>query len=103
GLDLSTSYGSPVRAMSSGEIVFAGWDGPFGNKIVIRHWDGTETWYCHLSRYVVRSGDVKPGTQIANVGSTGNSTGDHLHLEIRPGDRAPVPPLTWLRQKGVKL
>ena len=45
GLDLSTSYGSPVRAMSSGEIVFAGWDGPFGNKIVIRHWDGTETWY----------------------------------------------------------
>ena len=101
GLDLSTSYGSPVRAMSSGEIIFAGWDGPFGNKIVIRHWDGTETWYCHLSRYAQRSGAVEPGTQIGSVGSTGNSTGPHLHLEVHPSGGDAVNPRTWFAERGL--
>ncbi|MET0522470.1 MAG: M23 family metallopeptidase [Jiangellaceae bacterium] len=103
GLDLSTSYGSPVRAMSSGEIIFAGWDGPFGNKIVIRHWDGTETWYCHLSRYAQRSGAVEPGTQIGSVGSTGNSTGPHLHLEVHPSGGDAVNPRTWFAERGLEF
>jgi murein DD-endopeptidase MepM/ murein hydrolase activator NlpD len=98
GLDLSTSYGSPVRAMSSGEIIFAGWDGPFGNKIVVRHWDGTETWYCHLSRFALRSGTVTPGAEIGSVGSTGNSTGPHLHLEVHPAGGDAVNPITWFAE-----
>lgn len=101
GLDLSTSYGAPVRAMSSGEIVFAGYDGPYGNKIVIQHWDGTETWYCHLSRYALRSGEVMPGTQIGSVGSTGNSTGPHLHLEVHPSGGDAVNPRSWFAERGV--
>ena len=101
GLDLSTGYGSPVQAMSSGEVVFAGYDGPYGNKIVIRHWDGTETWYCHLSRFEVRSGDVMPGTQIGSVGSTGNSTGPHLHLEVHPSGGDAVNPRSWFGERGL--
>jgi murein DD-endopeptidase MepM/ murein hydrolase activator NlpD len=101
GLDLSAPYGVPVQAMSSGEIIFAGYDGPYGNKIVIRHWDGTETWYCHLSRYVQRSGEVKPGTQIGNVGSTGNSTGPHLHLEVHPDGGDAVNPQSWFAERDL--
>ncbi|AYY14480.1 M23 family metallopeptidase [Actinobacteria bacterium YIM 96077] len=103
GVDLSASQGSEVRALSRGEIIFAGWDGPYGNKIAIRHWDGTVSWYAHLSRIVQASGSVEPGTVIGRVGSTGNSTGPHLHLEIRPGNGAPVNPRTWLAEQGLNL
>jgi len=103
GIDLATSYGSPVMSMSSGEIIEAGYDGPYGNKIVIRHWDGTETWYCHLSRMDLRSGSVRPGTVIGRVGSTGNSTGPHLHLEVHPDGGDPVNPRTWLADHGLNL
>jgi murein DD-endopeptidase MepM/ murein hydrolase activator NlpD len=101
GLDMSTSYGSPVGAMSSGEIIFAGYDGPYGNKIIVEHWDGTETWYCPLSRYTLRSGEVSPGTQIGSVGSTGNSTGPHLHLEVHPGGGDAVNPQSWFAERGL--
>jgi murein DD-endopeptidase MepM/ murein hydrolase activator NlpD len=103
GLDMSTSYGTPVKAMSSGEIIYAGYDGPYGNKIVIQHWDGTETWYCHLSRFAQRSGEVKPGTQIGNVGSTGNSTGPHLHLEVHPDGGDAVNPRSFFAERGLSL
>lgn len=102
GVDLSTSYGADVKALTSGEIIFAGWDGPYGNKIVIKHWDGTETWYAHLSRFVLRSGSVSPGDVIGAVGSTGNSTGAHLHLEVHPNGTA-VNPVPYLAERGVNL
>jgi murein DD-endopeptidase MepM/ murein hydrolase activator NlpD len=103
GLDFAASMGTDVMAISSGEIVFAGWDGPYGNKIVIRHWDGTEVWYCHLSRFTVRSGEVAPGDVIGSVGSTGNSTGPHLHLEVHPEGGDAVNPRTWLEEHGVSV
>ncbi|PSL04660.1 murein DD-endopeptidase MepM/ murein hydrolase activator NlpD [Haloactinopolyspora alba] len=103
GLDFAASTGTEVYSMSSGEIVFAGYDGPYGNKIVIEHWDGTETWYCHLSRFVQRSGEVSPGEVIGQVGSTGNSTGPHLHLEVHPDGGGPVNPRTWLEEQGVSV
>ena len=103
GQDFAAPYGAAVRAVGDGEIVSTGYEGAYGNKLVIRHEDGTETWYCHLSGYERTSGRVEAGDVIARVGSTGNSTGSHLHLEVRPGGGDPVPPLTWLRRHGVRL
>jgi murein DD-endopeptidase MepM/ murein hydrolase activator NlpD len=103
GIDLAADYGTDVRAVSRGEIIFAGWDGAYGKKIAIQHWDGTVTWYGHLSRIAFTSGTVEPGTIIGGVGSTGNSTGPHLHLEVRPADGDPVNPATWLSEQGLDL
>lgn len=101
GLDFATSSGSPVRAVKKGRVVEAGYDGSYGNKIVIRHDDGTETWYCHLSSMSVRGGTVAAGERIGRVGSTGNSTGPHLHLEVRIDDN-PIDPYRWLRARGAR-
>lgn len=103
GLDFAAPLGSPVRAIGDGEIIEAGYDGSYGNKIVVRHPDGTETWYCHLSGYERRSGYIAAGTTIGYVGSTGNSSGPHLHLEVRPGGGDPIDPLSWLRQLGLPI
>ena len=103
GQDFAAPSGTPVRAVGDGKVIFAGYDGAYGNKIVVEHEDGTVTWYAHLSSFEQTSGTVKAGDVIGRVGSTGNSTGDHLHLEVRPHDGAPVPPLTWLRAHGVKV
>jgi murein DD-endopeptidase MepM/ murein hydrolase activator NlpD len=103
GQDFAASYGTPVRSVGDGRIIFAAYDGSYGNKIVVEHEDGTVTWYAHLSSFERTGGVVQAGDVIGRIGSTGNSTGDHLHLEVRPGDGAPVPPLTWLRQHGVRI
>ena len=103
GLDFAAPSGTPVFSVSSGEIISAGYEGAYGNRIVVRHWDGTEIWYCHLSRFVKRSGEVQPGELIGRVGSSGNATGPHLHLEVHPGGDGPVNPRTWLASVGVKV
>lgn len=103
GQDFAAPYGTPVRAVGDGTIIFASYDGAYGNKLVVEHADGTVSWYAHLDSFLQTSGAVKAGDLIGRVGSTGNSTGDHLHLEIRPGGGVPVPPLTWLRQQGVQV
>lgn len=103
GQDFAAPYGTPVRAIGDGKIIFASYDGAYGNKIVVEHTDGTVSWYAHMAAFLQTSGTVKAGDVIGRVGSTGNSTGDHLHLEVRPGDGNAVPPLTWLRQHGVKV
>jgi len=103
GQDFAAPSGTPVRSVGDGTVVSAGYDGAYGNKIVVQHEDGTLTWYAHLSAILRTSGPVKAGDPIGRVGSTGNSTGDHLHLEVRLGPDSPVPPLTWLRQHGVQV
>lgn len=103
GLDFAAPSGTEVRAISRGEIISAEYDGNYGNKIAIQHWDGTVTWYCHLSRFVLRSGEVMPGTVIGRVGSTGNSTGPHLHLEIHPDGGDAVNPRSWLEEQGLSV
>lgn len=103
GLDFSAPSGTEVRSISSGEIIYSGWDNSYGNYIIVRHWDGTETWYCHLSRFLQRSGSVMPGTPIGRVGSTGNSTGPHLHLEVHPDGGDAVNPRTWLADHGLTV
>ena len=104
GLDLSAPEGTPVNAVAAGRVVSAAYDGSFGNKVVVRHTDGTETWYCHLSAIAVSVGqEVANTTQVGNVGSTGNVTGPHLHLEVHPGGGDAVDPMAWMAAHGVQL
>lgn len=84
GLDIATSTGTPVAAAASGTVTFSGWKGSYGYLMVITHSNGVQTYYGHCSKLYVEVGDkVSQGETIAAVGSTGNSTGPHLHLEIR--------------------
>lgn len=103
GIDLAGPYGQPVRAVHSGTVTFTGWDGSYGNKVVVSHADGTETWYAHLASISVGLGPVSTGAQLGTLGSTGNSTGPHLHLEVRVGSDSRVDPYAWLANKGVRL
>jgi murein DD-endopeptidase MepM/ murein hydrolase activator NlpD len=98
GLDIAAPTGTPIVAARTGTVVFAGWsDRGYGNLVQIRHADGAQTWYAHASRILVRSGQrVSQGETIALIGSTGISTGPHLHLEIHVDGRA-VDPLSQLR------
>jgi LysM repeat protein len=85
GLDIAGPAGSAVRAADSGFVIFAGWQGSgYGNLVIIDHRNGFVTYYAHLSTYYVSAGQsVGKGAQIAARGSTGNSTGPHLHFELR--------------------
>ena len=84
GLDIASSSGSPIKAAGSGTVSFAGWKGSYGNLLVITHSNGVQTYYGHCSKLYVSSGQsVSQGQTVAAVGSTGNSTGPHLHFEIR--------------------
>ena len=84
GTDIACAYGTPIKAVASGTVTFAGWSGSYGNLIKISHGNGVETWYAHCSAlYGTINQQVKAGEVIAAVGSTGNSTGNHLHLEVR--------------------
>jgi murein DD-endopeptidase MepM/ murein hydrolase activator NlpD len=85
GLDLVASTGDPVSAGASGCVTFAGSNsGGYGNLVVLQHGLGMTSWYAHLSRIGVRRGQcVAAGARIGRVGSTGESTGPHLHFELR--------------------
>jgi murein DD-endopeptidase MepM/ murein hydrolase activator NlpD len=94
GLDLAAAYGSPIVAAADGRVVAAGWSGGFGNLVRIAHTGGIQTMYGHMSRIVAASGTlVRQGQLIGYVGSTGLSTGPHLHYEVLKGGR-PVNPLS---------
>lgn len=84
GLDIATSTGTPIQAAASGTVTFSGYKGAYGNMIVITHANGVQTYYGHCSQLYVSAGtSVSQGQTIAAVGSTGNSTGPHLHFEVR--------------------
>ena len=84
GLDIATASGTPYSAAASGTVTFAGYKGSYGNLIVITHSDGVQTYYGHSSKIYVSVGQsVEQGQTIGAVGSTGNSTGPHLHFEVR--------------------
>ncbi len=101
GQDFAVPVGTPVKAMSSGTVIFAGWQGGYGNKVEIQYWDGTVSWFCHNSKLVVTQGEkVTPGELVSMSGNTGHSTGPHIHVEIHPQDGSPVSPLPWLKKMG---
>ncbi|WP_405690268.1 transglycosylase family protein [Streptomyces sp. NBC_01185] len=106
GVDFPVPTGTSVKAVASGTVVSAGWAGAYGYEVVIRHGDGRYSQYAHLSSLHVRAGQqVGSGQRIARSGSTGNSTGPHLHFEIRtgPGYGSDVDPLAYLRAGGVSI
>lgn len=84
GLDIASKTGTPIKAVASGTVTCATYSGAYGNLVKIDHGNGVETWYGHTSKMYVKKGQqVNAGDVIAAVGTTGNSTGPHLHLEIR--------------------
>ena len=101
GIDFPVSYGTPVLAATDGTIRTQ-WNASYGNMLILTAPDGTETWYCHLSSTVYQSGSVQAGTVIAYSGNSGNSTGPHLHFEVRPGGGSAIDPLPWLREHGLE-
>jgi murein DD-endopeptidase MepM/ murein hydrolase activator NlpD len=101
GLDFAAPEGVQIRSIGPGVVTQTASDGAFGNKTVVRLDDGTVLWYCHQSRFGVEQGQrVAPGDLIGYVGSTGNVTGPHLHLEVHPGHKA-VDPEPWLAEHGL--
>jgi len=100
GDDLAGPYGSAILAATDGCIESATWDGGYGNRILMKDWDGTETLYGHMSAFVRTSGCVTAGTVIGREGSTGFSTGPHLHFEVHVNGVA-IDPLPFMAARGV--
>lgn len=89
GIDIPAPNGTPIKAAAGGKVVLAGYNGSYGNCVIISHGKGIWTLYGHASSVTVKKGqEVKAGQTIAKVGSTGNSTGPHLHFEVRKGANA---------------
>lgn len=96
GVDFDTGYGVDVLAVAEGVVSFSGWRSGYGNLVEIDHGNGYKTLYGHNSRNLVKAGDlIRAGQQIAKVGSTGRSTGSHVHLEVHLNGR-PVNPRQYL-------
>ncbi|MER7750405.1 M23 family metallopeptidase [Kitasatospora sp. NPDC097643] len=100
GIDFPVDGGTEVMAVTDG-VLRTQWNPFYGYMAILKMPDGTEAWYCHLRAYKVRKGPVKQGDVIAFVGSSGNSTGPHLHFEIRPAGSGPVDPLPWFLSNGL--
>ncbi|MGA9382304.1 MAG: peptidoglycan DD-metalloendopeptidase family protein [Phormidium sp.] len=101
GIDIAAPTGTPIFASAPGVVTYARWNsGGYGNLVQIRHPDGSMTYYAHNSRIFVQEGQViEQGQNIAAMGSTGRSTGPHLHFEIRPEGRGAVNPMAFLPRK----
>jgi murein DD-endopeptidase MepM/ murein hydrolase activator NlpD len=102
GLDFASPTGTPIMAVAGGTITEVGYSGAYGNRTIETLPDGTELWYCHQNAFGTSVGaTVRPGQVIGYVGSTGNVTGPHLHLEVHPGGGDPVDPYTALEVHGL--
>ncbi len=102
GIDFNGNTGDPIKSVANGVVTSAGYDGSYGNKTVVTLDDGTEIWYCHQNAFGVSVGDVvRAGEVIGEIGTTGNVTGSHLHLEVRPGGGDPVDPYAAFVVHGV--
>lgn len=96
GIDIANDEGTPIRAAMAGRVTYTGWYSGYGYTVVIKHGQGYETLYGHLSDYIVENGQyVNAGQVIAYMGNTGNSTGPHLHFEVHINDQ-PVNPMNVL-------
>jgi murein DD-endopeptidase MepM/ murein hydrolase activator NlpD len=102
GLDFAAPIGTPIHSVMAGKVIFAAFAGAYGRQVQVRLADGTVTSYSHMSEFTVSVGDVVPvGGQVGAIGVTGNTTGPHVHFEVRPHDGAPIDPEPWLREHGL--
>ena len=103
GVDFAASSGTPILASAAGSVVMAGWGGGYGNVVVLDHGNGVRTRYAHMRKFVVKNGErVRQGQKIGEVGSTGLSTGPHLHFEVWKNGK-PVNPGKEKFESRVKL
>jgi murein DD-endopeptidase MepM/ murein hydrolase activator NlpD len=99
GIDIANDEGTSVQAARTGKVTFVGWYGGYGNAVMIDHGQDVVSLYGHLSKYYVQVGQVvQRGQTIAAIGTTGNSTGPHLHFEVRQYGK-PVNPMTLLPER----
>ncbi|NMF57158.1 peptidoglycan DD-metalloendopeptidase family protein [Pseudanabaena yagii] len=105
GVDFAAPTGTPIFAAADGMVTDAGWtDGGYGNIVELRHSDGSVTLYAHTNRVYVSKGQVvNKGQAIAEVGTTGRSTGPHLHFEVQPDGKNAVDPMDYLQMRQVTL
>jgi murein DD-endopeptidase MepM/ murein hydrolase activator NlpD len=102
GQDFGASSGDQLVAVAAGTVTEVAYSGAYGLRTIVTLGDGTEVWYCHQTDVSVYTGQVvEVADPIGTVGSTGNSTGPHLHLEVRPGGGSPIDPMDWLRATGL--
>ncbi|MFE6646986.1 M23 family metallopeptidase [Nocardioides sp. NPDC057772] len=103
GLDFATAQGTTIVAVAGGRVTEAGWAGSYGYRTIVELPDGTEIWYCHQAVIDVSLGQsVSQGQRIGEVGSTGNSTGPHVHIEVRPDGGDPVDPMVAFADHGAR-
>ena len=103
GVDMTAATGTAVHAAADGVVTFAEWSGRYGQLVVVDHGNGMQTYYAHLSRFEVISGqEIRRGDVVGKSGSTGRTTAPHLHYEVRIGG-TPVNPYPYLAQSVVSL
>jgi murein DD-endopeptidase MepM/ murein hydrolase activator NlpD len=96
GIDIAARGGTPIGAAKAGEVIYVGWLGGYGNTVLVDHGDGIATLYAHQSRLAAAEGQVvNQGDIVGFVGTTGHSTGNHLHFEVRV-DAQPRNPRPYL-------
>jgi murein DD-endopeptidase MepM/ murein hydrolase activator NlpD len=101
GVDISAAQGTPVHATADGIVVHSGWNGGYGRCVIIDHGNNYQTWYAHLSRLdVIEGQEIRQGETLGAVGTSGRSTGAHLHYEVRMGS-TPVNPYRFLARASV--
>jgi murein DD-endopeptidase MepM/ murein hydrolase activator NlpD len=104
GIDIAPAFGTPIGAAHAGVVTFVGWDDGYGMHVEVAQSDGYVTTYSHLSGWTVTVGElVKAGEQLGMVGSTGDSTGPHLHFEVHQPNGQRMDPAIWLREHGVAI
>lgn len=104
GIDIANSIGTPIYAVMDGTVINAGPAQGFGNWVVIKHDGGEVSVYGHMREYNVRVGQrVTAGEQIAKIGNEGQSTGPHLHFEIKPDGHKQVDPVPWFKANGITI
>jgi murein DD-endopeptidase MepM/ murein hydrolase activator NlpD len=97
GIDIGASTGTNVKAFMAGKVTYSGWESGYGNLVIINHGNGLQTYYAHNSKLLVKIGQsVDSGSIIAKSGNTGNSTGPHIHFEVRKNG-TPVNPYSYLK------
>jgi murein DD-endopeptidase MepM/ murein hydrolase activator NlpD len=100
GVDISAPQGTPVHVTADGVVIHAGWNGGYGRCVIVDHGNNYQTWYAHLSRMdVIEGQEIRQGEILGEVGTSGRSTGSHLHYEVRIGS-TPVNPYRFLERKS---